>query len=172
MRGTLQIFEWTPNVVPGSFTRIYDDDVVRGSAQQKRPSNATASMTWEVNLCEHPWLPCSLRLSGTFFRQTWSIICQAHDGCTSITLRHATVQCAQHVWTPSAPFQVSGKSSSLRVEHSAVLDCWSTGDGGAFLAYNAEKVVISNSTVQGSFSQVYLNAEFCCPDLLKLGNAN
>ena len=153
--------EFQPDFGPLVFARFYDGDIIHAatSTSSARPSGSSVGPTenWEVRLCSHLLLPCSLQFVGTslssFVRHSQNIVCQASDGCTGITLQNAVVQCDPNVMAPSAPFQVSGAGAALRIEGSTFTDCRSMEDGGAVRAYDGATVNISGSTFQRSASQ-------------------
>ena len=152
MRGMRQIVEWAPVHGLSSFTRIFDDDVAYGT-----PSTDSSNhlyLNWEVYLGSQAYLPCTLTLTGTIPRQHERILCRAEDGCTSITVRNATVQCQKDARALSGPFEVGGSGVILWIVDSSLSDCGSIQDGGSILAYNGASVVINGSLIQRSSSQV------------------
>ena len=156
MHTTAQTFDWP---LPGglsSFTRIYDEDTIKGTTNSDMLSGIQADWGIEViHLCSQSFMPCFLNIMGTIRRDTMKIVCHADDGCTGITVWNATLRCNKNTRASTGPLQISGPGAVLRIVSSTFIDCASLDDGGTIRAWDGAYVTVSESIFQNSSSQVF-----------------
>ena len=135
-----------------SLTQVYDDDRVNFAASTDLP----AQKRWtELRLCSQAWLPCRLDIiGGTLHRHAQSILCRGEDGCTGISAQDFALQCSKTHRADSAPLQVSGPGTALRIVNSSLSDCDASQDGGSLRVENAASLTISDSDIFRSSSLV------------------
>jgi len=130
-----------------SFTRIYDDDIVRVTEG--------VSWDWSADLCSRAWLPCSLTIVGvpsspyTIRRRINSrISCDAGMGCSGIALIDIKVMCSNR--SVSAALQVSG--ASLKIVDSSFINCSAVEDGGSIRVFDGAVLNVTSSSFVRSSS--------------------
>ena len=142
--------DWTSSFGLSSFTRIYDNDIIR----------VAHNVDWgfSVDLCSISILPCSLKIvaegatrtNATLRRLANSTItCDAANDCKGFSLEGVIVACSNQI-SKMPPLQAAGIGTSITVTDSDFEDCRSEAAGGAILVTDGAVIDVSDSSFKRS----------------------
>ena len=144
---------WTSSFGLSSFTRIYDNDLVR----------VAHDVNWgfSVDLCSSTILPCALRIAaeGAFMSNTIvrrlansTITCDAGKGCTGFSMDGVTVSCSDQI-SKLPLLQVLGSGATVTIADSGFEGCSSETDGGVIRVIGGGVINVSGSSFVSSSSK-------------------
>ena len=144
---------WPYSGITG-FLPIYDEDTVT--------IQGSSILDVSIDLCSGEFIPCTLIVMGAAGSSLSRTIegqlgCHASLGCSSVLLQEVTLLCDLQDVAEIGPLQISGKGASLNLDNCTISGCSSVQDGGSARIHDGAKLLMSDSSISHSSSQVGTN---------------